>query len=133
MRRLLAAVAVLCAAGCWAPRPCTQALCPLPSEGSYRVHGWNNSVAVNSTTPPLPIVSDATVDVVDGKVAFSNDKAVIVAAAGATFRFEVSSGPVAVASLIVNAGDVSVALSSAAPLSPIPVGSTYFLPVPKKK
>ena len=133
MRRLLAAAVLLFAAACAGPRPCTQALCPLPSDGSYRVHGWNASVVVSSGVPAVPIVSDATVDVLSGKVAFSNDEAIVVAASGASFRFEVSSGPVAVPSLIVTAGDVSVALSSAAPLSPVPPGAPYLLPVAKKK
>jgi hypothetical protein len=133
MRRLLAAAAVLLAAACSSPRPCTQALCPLPSDGAYRVRGWTGSVTVSSGVPVVPIVSDATVEILSGKVAFSNDKAIVVASSGATFLFTVSSGPVAVPSLMVSAGDVSVALSSTAAVSPVPLAAPYFLPVAKKK
>ena len=130
MKRLIAAY-VLCAAACAAPRPCTQALCPLPSEGTYRVRGWNSAVSVSPGAPALPIVSDSTVDVLSGKVAFSNGKTIVIAGSGATFRFEVSSGPVAAASLLVSAGDVSVAPSSAAASTPVPPGAPYFLPAAK--
>jgi hypothetical protein len=72
------------------------------------------------------------VDVTSGSVRFLNNQAVVTASAGASFRFEVSSGPVAVASILVSTGEVSVALDSASVPSPIAPGTPYFLPVAKK-
>ena len=133
MRRLLLAAAVL-AAACAGPRPCTQALCPSTKlEGTYRVRGWNNSVTVNSGVPAIPIVSDSTVEILSGRVKFVNDQAAVYASAGSTFRFEVSSGPVAVPSILVSSGEVSVALSSTVAPSPVAPGTPYPLPVADKK
>jgi hypothetical protein len=130
MRRPLFAALVLCAA-CAAPRPCTQALCPLHQDGSYRVNGWNKTVTVAPGQPPIPIVSDSTVEVLDGRVEFVNDRAVVRAAAGASFRFTISTGPVHVPSIAVAAGEVSVALSSTSAPSLVPPGATRPLPVEK--
>lgn len=130
MRRLLLAAAVLSAAACASPAPCTQALCPSRVDGSYRVGGWDKTVTVTPGTPALPVVSDSTVDVLDGSVEFVNRKSVVRAAAGSSFRFSVSTGSVksAVASIAVSSGDVSVALSSGAALSPVAPGTVYPLP-----
>ena len=128
MRRLLLAAAVLSAA-CSGPRPCTQALCPSRQDGSYRVSGWNKSVVVPPGTPPIPIVSDSTVDVLDGRVEFINDRAFVRADAGSSFRFSVSTDPAHVASIVVSSGVVSVALSSAAAPSYVTPGAPYLLPV----
>lgn len=130
MRRLLLAAAVLSAAACASPAPCTQALCPSRVEGSYRVGGWDKTVTVEPGQPALPIVSDSSVDVLDGRVEFVNRKAVVRAAAGSSFRFSVSTGSIsaAVASIAVSSGEVSVALSSGAAPSPVAPGSSYALP-----
>jgi hypothetical protein len=132
MRRLLIAAAAL-AAACASPRPCTRALCPLPPlDGSYRVHGWNSAVTVVPGVPAIPIVSDSTVDVLSGRASFRNGQAVVTASAGATFQFQVSTGNIAVSSILVSSGEVTVALSSGAAPSPVGPGAPYFLPVAKK-
>jgi hypothetical protein len=128
MRRLLLAAAALSSAACFAPRPCTQALCPSKLEGSYRVTGWNRVVSSGSGAPSIPIVSDSSVDVTDGTVEFTNGKSVIKASAGSSFRFEVSTASAHAASLFVTAGSVTVALSSAAVAAPVPTGVPYLLP-----
>jgi hypothetical protein len=132
MRRLLFAAAAL-AAACAGPRPCTQALCPLPPyEGTYSVRGWTKSVTVSPGVPAIPIVSDATVDIVRGEVAFRNGGATVYAEAGASFTFAVSSGSVAVPSLLVSTGEVFVSVSSGAPRMAVEPDALYFLPVAKK-
>ena len=131
MRRLLLpAAAALCAAACASPAPCTQALCPSRVEGSYKVTGWDKSLTVAPGQPAVPVVSDSTVDVLDGSDEFVDRKAVVRAAAGSSSRFAVSTGSVknAIASIAVSSGDVSVALSSGAERSPIAPGSVYSLP-----
>jgi hypothetical protein len=130
MRHLLFAAAVL-AAACAGPTPCTQALCPLQHEGSYRVSGWNKSVTVAAGQPSLPIVSDATVDVLDGRAEFVNGRAVVRAGAGASFRFSISTGAVHAASISVASGEVSIALSSTSAPSVVAPGATRQLPVAK--
>ena len=129
MRRLLFAAAVLSAA-CSGPRPCTQALCPSRQDGSYRISGWNKSVVVPPGAPPIPIVSDATVEVLDGRVEFVNARAFVRADGGSSFRFSVSTDSARTASIAVSSGVVSVALSSAAAPSYVTPGSTYLLPEP---
>ncbi len=131
MRRLLLAAAVLSASACAGPTPCTQALCPLQHEGSYRVSGWNSSVTVSPGQPPIPIVSDSTVDVLDGRAEFVNGRAVVRAASGASFRFSISTGAVHAASISVANGEVSVALSSTSAPSVVPPGATRQLPIAK--
>ena len=128
MRRLFLAAAVLTAA-CASPAPCTQALCPAHYDGAYRVTGWTSPVIVASGAPPVPIVSDSSVEVLSGRVEFVNRRAVVRAAEGASFRFEVSTAPVRVPSITVSAGSVPVALSSTAAPSPLTPGVPYFLPV----
>jgi hypothetical protein len=128
MRRLLLAVAVL-AAACASPAPCTQALCPTHYEGAYRVTGWTSPVTVTPGAPPIPIVSDSSIEILSGRAEFVNRHAVVRAAEGASFRFEVSTAPVPVPAIIVTSGLVTVALSSTATSSPLTPGVTYFLPV----
>jgi len=129
MRRLLLAAVVLSSAACFAPRPCTQALCPLSADGTYRVTGWNRTVAVGPGAPAVPIVSDSEVEVTDGSAAFVNGKTVVRAAAGASFRFEVSTASTHASSLLVSSGTVTVAFSSAAAPATVPPGVPYFLPL----
>jgi hypothetical protein len=131
MRRLLLAAAALSSAACFAPRPCTQALCPSRLDGAYRVTGWNRTVTSGPGSPEIPIVSDSVVDVTDGSVEFTNGKSVVRASAGASFRFLVSTESVHAASLIVSSGSVSVALSSGAASAPVAPGSAFVLPVAK--
>jgi hypothetical protein len=133
MRRLLLAFAVLSAAACASPAPCTQALCPAEHlDASYRVTGWTTSVIVTPGTPALPIVSDASVEVLKGGAEFHNRRAVLRAAEDSSFRFSVSSDDVHVPAIVVSSGEVSVALSStSAPILVAP-GATYLFPVPKK-
>lgn len=130
MRRLLLAAAVLSAAACASPAPCTQALCPTRVDGSYRVNGWDKSVTVAPGQPAVPVVPDSSVDVLDGSVEFVNRKAVVRAAAGSSFRFTVSTGSVAaaVASIAVSSGDVSVALSTGEAPSSVAPGAVYLFP-----
>ncbi|MFI5350561.1 MAG: hypothetical protein ACHQ2Z_13525 [Elusimicrobiota bacterium] len=129
MRRLLLASAIASAAACASPGPCTQALCPRHLDGSYRVSGWTNPVTVTSGAPEIPIVSDSSVEVLSGRVEFVNRRAVVRAAEGSSFRFEVSTASVRVPAIIVAAGSVTVALSSTAAPSPLTPGVTYYLPV----
>ena len=130
MRRLLLAAAVLAASACASPAPCTQALCPSRVDGSYKVTGWDKSLTVAPSQPALPVVSDSTVDVLDGRVEFVNREATVRAEAGSSFRFSVSTGSIknAVASIAVSSGSVSVSPSSGAALSPVSPGTTYPLP-----
>lgn len=127
MRRLLLAAAALTAA-CSGPRPCTQALCPSRQDGTYRVSGWNRSVVVPPGTPPIPIVSDSTVEVLDGRVEFVNDRAFVRADAGSSFLFSVSTGGAHEASIVVSSGVVAVALSSGAAPSYATPGAPFILP-----
>ena len=131
MTRLLLASAILAVSACASPAPCTQALCPLRYEGSYRVTGWTAPVTVSDGTPAVPIVSDSSVEVLSGRVEFVNRRAVVRAAEGSSFRFELSTAPVRVPAIIVTAGSVTVALSSTAAPTPLTPGVPYFLPVAK--
>jgi hypothetical protein len=131
MRRLLLAAALLSPAACFAPRPCTQALCPSRLEGTYRVTGWNRSVTAGPGAPEIPIVSDSSVEVTDGSVDFWNGRTIVRASAGAAFRFEVSTTAAHAASLLVSSGPVSVVLSSGAAPTPVPTGAVFVLPVAK--
>jgi hypothetical protein len=131
MRPLFFAAAALASAACFAPRPCTQALCPSRLEGTYRVMGWNRAVAVGPGAPAVPIVSDSEVEVTGGSVEFVNGKAVVRADAGALFRFEISTSSPHAPLLRVSAGSVTVALSSGAAPASVAPGSAYLLPVAK--
>jgi hypothetical protein len=103
-----------------------------PFDGTYSVRGWTKSVTVSPVVPAIPIVSDSTVDIVRGEVIFRNGGATVFAEAGASFTFSVSSGPIAVPSLLVSTGEVFVAVSSGAPRSPVEPDALYFLPVAKR-
>ncbi|MBI3566216.1 MAG: hypothetical protein HY079_13555 [Elusimicrobia bacterium] len=129
MRRLIlpAALALLSAA-CFAPLPCTQALCPGKVEGSYRVIGWNRSVDCGPDTPQVPVVSDSTVQVSGGAVQFVNRKTVLTATDGTAFRFEVSSSSARTPLVTVTAGTLTVSVSSG-PAATVPAGVPYALPV----
>jgi hypothetical protein len=131
MRRLLLAAAALSSAACFAPRPCTQALCPSRLDGTYRVTGWNRTVTAGPGSPALPIVSDSEVEVAEGSVEFANGRSIVRAAAGSAFRFEISTAPAHAASLLVSSGTVTVVLSSGAAPTPVPAGVSYVLPVAK--
>lgn len=129
MRRLLLAAAVLSSAACFAPRPCTRALCPAGVDGAYRVSGWNSSVSVDRGAPAVPIVSDSEVQVTDGSVAFVNGTAVVRASAGAAFHFELAAPPSEPYPVIkVSSGSVTVSLSSGSVQTVAP-GAAVFLPV----
>ncbi|MDE2142620.1 MAG: hypothetical protein KGL74_10130 [Elusimicrobia bacterium] len=131
MRRLLLAAALLSPAACFAPRPCTMALCPSAMDGTYRVTGWNRSVNAGGGAPFVPIVSDSDVEITGGSVAFTNGTAVVRASEGTSFRFELSTAVSRGARLLVSSGSVSVALSSGAAASLVPAGSSFLLPVAK--
>lgn len=114
--RLLAFFATLAALCACAPKPCTKALCPVSSDG-YSVRGAKDYDVPAGT--PLPAVPpDAVVTVGSGRSEFSVSKSRVVADAGASFRFFLSSGTPA---LDVASGPVSVSLSSGAPAS-VPAG-----------
>lgn len=129
MRRLAlpAALAALTAA-CFAPLPCTQALCPDKVDGAYRVTGWNTSVDSGPDAPQVPVVSDSTVQVLNGKVRFLNRATTLTASEGASFRFEVSTGSRRVPLVTVDSGTVTVSVSSG-PETALPAGVPYALPV----
>lgn len=125
------AFAVLCASACFAPRPCTQALCPSRVDGAYQISGWNSSVTAGGDQPAPPIVSDSQVTVTKGTVEFVNGKSVVKASEGASFRFEIAPKPSKpIPSIQVSSGTVSVSLSSG-PAQDLTAGSTFFLPLPK--
>jgi hypothetical protein len=127
MRHLLLTAAVVCAGACAGPKPCTQALCPLPGDGSYRVSAWMGSVTVRPDVPAVPIVSDSTVEILSGRVFFVNGRRIVSAEAGSSFRFEVSTTSAHTPSISVSTGLVTVALSSSAAGSPVVPGAPYFL------
>ena len=127
MRRLLPLVLLAFSAACFAPLPCTQALCPSKVEGTYRVAGWNRSVDSGPDTPQSPVVSDSSVSVLSGRVEFVNGDAVIAATEGAAFRFEVSTGSVRVPTIVVSSGSLTVSVSSG-PLTTVTPGAPYPLP-----
>lgn len=131
MRRLLLAAALLSPAACFAPRPCTLALCPSALDGTYRVTGWNRTVSAGGGAPAVPVVPNSDVEVTGGTVQFTNGKAVVRASQGASFHFELSTAPARAGRLSVSSGSLSVALSSGAPASVVPAGSFILLPVAK--
>lgn len=129
MRRLaLPAAVALLGAACFAPLPCTQALCPSKVEGTYRVIGWTRSVDCGPDTPQVPVVSDSTVQVTGGTVQFVNRRTVLTASQGAAFRFEVSSASARTPLVTVTAGTLTVSVSSG-PAAVVPAGVPYALPV----
>jgi len=127
MRRsvlLLAAAAAACAV----PEPCTRALCPTKVLGTYRVAGWKSAATVDGSVPPVPIASDADITVTSGSIEFVNNKALIVAAAGAEFKILVSTQPRPVPQLYVSSGTVSVAQTPGSAFQPVPPGTRWLLP-----
>ena len=125
MRRAFGLLALLTAA-CAGPKPCTRTLCPLNVTGSYKMSGWNGSVTVDKSVPKPPVQPFTTVSIVDGQAEFANGDARVLAAAGTTFQFEVSTA--AVPSLMVSAGTLSVSVSSGAAPAVIVAGSSVTLP-----
>lgn len=108
--RLLALLLPLAALGACAPKPCTKALCPVSSDG-YSLRGVKTVDAPAGS--PLPAVPpDAVVTVSAGRTEFKISKSRVLADAGSSFRFFLSSGTPA---LDVASGPVSVSLSSGAP------------------
>ncbi|MDE2490795.1 MAG: hypothetical protein KGM24_08095 [Elusimicrobia bacterium] len=131
MRRL-AVVLVLGACACAAPAPCTQDLCPSRVAGSYRVAGWQGAVVVTPGAPAVPIVSDSSVEVLDGSVEFALGGARLDAPAGTAFRYELRPPPKRPTPAVeVSAGALTVRLSSAAAPVTVSAGSSYVLPLPK--
>lgn len=127
MRRLAAFAALsLLPAACFAPLPCTQALCPSKVEGTYRVSGWARAVESGPETPQVPIVSDSEVQVLSGRVEFVNDRSVIAAKEGTAFRFTVSTGSVRAPIVEVSNGALSVSVDSA-PATVVLPGAPYPL------
>lgn len=133
MRRLLLLGSLVAAfSACFAPRPCTLALCPSKVDGIYAVKGWNRTVTASSApdAPAIPVVSDSEVEVLSGRVSFVNGKTLLTADSGTSFRFEISTSSAKTPSVTVSSGSVQVSLSSAAPFAVGP-GAPYLLPVPK--
>jgi hypothetical protein len=130
MRALFCLCLGVLASACFAPRPCTQALCPTSIDGVYRVDGWGHSVTVDKTVPPLPIVSDSEVSVLAGSAEFSNDRSVLHAAAGSSFRFEVSTASTRTAWVTVSTGAVTVTTSSS-PARGLTPGVPFAFPAPR--
>lgn len=135
MRRLLLAAAALSSAACFAPRPCTMALCPSGEGGSYTVTGWDREVSSGPGSPRLPIVSNSEVAVTEGTVEFVNGKTVLRASAGTAFRYEAAvpktkTTPKTAPKIVVSSGTLTVAVSSG-PMTTVEAGSTYLLPLAK--
>lgn len=112
MRLRFLLLAAVFTAAC-APKPCAKALCPVSSVGLYEVRGLA-TVAAPEGTPLPPVPPDAAVDVRAGRAEFRVSKSRVVAEAGASFRFFLSSGAPA---LDVASGPVSVGASTAMPTS----------------
>jgi hypothetical protein len=135
MRRLLFGAAVLSSAACFAPRPCTLALCPAGTTGSYTVTGWDREVASGPDSPRIPIVSNSEVKVTDGTVEFVNGKTVLRASAGTTFRFTAAvpkhkKTPKTDSTIAVSSGSLTVSVSTEAAKT-IAAGSSFVLPPAK--
>jgi hypothetical protein len=126
MRRSLLAGLLLLAA-CAGPKPCTRSLCVTRLDGTMEVAGWEGSVRATSDSPKPPVMSDATVTMVNGTAEFRHGKTRVTAAEGAAFKFTVSTR--AVSAIEVSAGSVSVALSTGTPVTLVP-GVPYALPKP---
>jgi hypothetical protein len=128
MRRLLPLVLLVLASACFAPLPCTQALCPSKVEGTYRITGWNRAVDSGPDSPQSPVVSDSSVSILTGRVEFVNRNTVITASEGAAFDFTVSTGSVRVPVIVVSSGSLTVSVSSG-PTTTVTPGAPYPLPV----
>ena len=128
MRRARAAAAALAGfmAACAGPRPCTRALCPLSVGASYRVSGWSAPVTVGSGTPALPIVPDASVEILAGPAEFLNGRSTVRAETGAAFLFFVSTGSSKTPAIAVSSGAVTVTADAAS--RAVAPGATCLLP-----
>ncbi|MDX6769943.1 MAG: hypothetical protein SF051_10455 [Elusimicrobiota bacterium] len=117
MRRLaFVPLAAALLAACAGPKPCTMALCPVSADGGYEVRGVS-AVSAPAGTPLPAVPSDASVEVRSGRAEFKVRASRVVAEAGTSFRFFVSSGAPA---LEVVSGPVSVSASSSAPAAVAP-------------
>ncbi len=124
------AVALLVAAmnaACFAPLPCSQALCPEKVAGSYRVNGWTRSVISGADTPQTPIVSDSSVKILEGSVDFKIRATTLRAASGTSFHFELSTGSLRTPEISVIDGMVTV-ITSSGPAVNVSSGLPYILP-----
>lgn len=126
MRRPLLAALVLLAA-CAGPKPCTRSLCVTRLDGTMELAGWNDTVRASSESPKPPVLSDATVTMVQGTAEFRHGKTTVAAAEGAAFKFTVSTR--AVSMIEVSTGSVFVTLSTGTPVTLVP-GVPYALPKP---
>lgn len=124
MRPALLAAAVLLSA-CFAPKPCTRALCVARLDGTMEVSAWNGVFRATADGPKPPVMSDAEVRMVYGKADFVNGTTRVTAEEGSVFAFSVSTG--AVPSIAVTTGTVSVWLSTVAPTA-VPPGAPFLLP-----
>lgn len=124
MRRVLPFLLVLLAA-CAGPKPCTRTLCVTKLDGTMDLAGWNDTVRANSASAKPPVMSDATVTMIEGTAEFRNGKTMVVAEEGSSFKFTVSTR--AVSSIDVSSGTVMVRLSTGAPVALAP-GAPYNLP-----
>jgi hypothetical protein len=114
---------------CFAPRPCTQALCPTSVNGEYRMKGWDKSVSISSGTPPMPIVSNSEIEITQGRVEFTNRQTRVIAQEGTSFKFELAAPPSKPIPMItVSSGQIEVQRTSTTAVT-VPTGQTYFLPV----
>jgi hypothetical protein len=132
MRALALAAALLCAAACAVPTPCTRALCPVRVDGSYRVTGWRAAVTVSSGVPQIPITSDAQVEILSGEIEFANNSARVRASEGAVFHLEVSTQAQPTPLLFVSSGSVSVAQTPGASFQAVAPGANWRLPTAPK-
>ena len=119
--------AVLLLAACAGPKPCTRTLCVTRLDGTLEMTGWKGSVTATAESPKPPVMSDATVTIVQGTAEFRNGKTGVAAPEGSSFKFTVSTR--AVSSIEVVSGSVFVTLSTGAPVTLVP-GAPYPLPKP---
>lgn len=126
MRRVLPFVLLLLAA-CAGPKPCTRTLCVAKLDGTMDLAGWNDTVRANSESAQPPVMSGATVTMIEGTAEFRNGKTTVVAEEGSSFKFSVSTR--SVSSIEVSSGSVTVQLSTGAPVALLP-GAPYNLPKP---
>lgn len=122
---LLAALALL--AACAGPKPCTRSLCVTRLDGTMDLQGWSGGVRATSESPKPPVMSDATVTMLQGTAEFRHGKTRVAAAEGASFKFTVSTRAVSV--IEVSTGSVFVTLSTGTPVTLVP-GVPFALPKP---
>jgi hypothetical protein len=122
---LLAGLALL--AACAGPKPCTRTLCVTKLDGTMELAGWKKTVRVAPENPKPPVMSDATVTMIQGTAEFVNGKTKVAASEGSSFKFVVSTR--AVSTIEVSSGSVVVSLSTGAPVTLVP-GAPFALPKP---